>query len=164
MKYLLFAEGFMLRGKFVFKEIAFYCLETNVLKQYIINSPSKVFNTLNKKERQTVNYCENHLHQIKWFTKGKSFHHVKYLINRELQSSDEIYTKGDQMKKFIELQINPRCRVIDFDSTVSNGVWFDKTLNESGQCQLCFHQDVYHCAVNKTYVCLSNMKQLHWDE
>jgi len=154
----------MLKGGFVFKEIAFYCVETNVLKQYIINSPPKLFENLNHRERKTVMYCENNLHKIKWFTRGKSFQHVKYLINRELKSGDEIYTKGDQMKKFIELQLNPKCRVIDFDSTLSSGVWFDKTMNESGFCQLCFHQDTYHCAVNKAYVCLSIMKQLHGNE
>jgi hypothetical protein len=161
MKYLLFAEGFLLRGKFVFKEIAFYCLETNILNQYIISPPSKVFNTLSQKERRTVSYCENHLHRIKWMTKGKSFMYVKYLVNKMLQSQDEIYTKGDQMKRFIELQINPRCRVIDFDSTVSSGVRFDKTLKETGHCQLCFHENTDHCAVNKAHVCLNNMKELY---
>lgn len=161
MKYLLFAEGFMLKGGFIFKEIAFYCVETKILKQYIINSSSKLYNNLSSREKKTVTYCEKNLHQIKWFTKGKSFQYVKYLINRNLNGTDEIFTKGDQMKKYIELQLNPRCRVVDFDATVSSGVWFDKTLQESGRCQLCFHQDIYHCAVNKTFVCLSNMKQLH---
>lgn len=160
MKYLLFAEGFMLKGGFVFKEIAFYCMETNILKQYLINSPSKLFNNLTSRERKTVAYCENHLHRIKWFIKGKSFQYVKHLINRELKIGDEIYTKGDQMKKFIELQINPRCRVIDIDSTVSNGVMFEKNLKEYDiKCLLSFHQDIHHCAVNKTFVCLANMKQ-----
>jgi len=161
MKYLLFAEGFMLKGGFVFKEIAFYSLETNVLKQYIVNSPSKMFSNLSSRERKTVSYCENNLHRIQWFMRGKSFQHVKHMINKELKMGDEIYTKGDQMKKFIELQINPRCRVIDFDSTIVNGETFDKSIQEPCECKLSFHQDIHHCAVKKTFVCLANMKQFY---
>lgn len=158
MKYLLFAEGFMLKGGFVFKEIAFYSMDSNILKQFMVNSPSKLYNNLTIREKKTVSYCENQLHKILWFMRGKSFQHVKHLINKELKVGDEIYTKGDQMKRFIELQINPRCRVIDFDDTVANGEKFDKRT-EPNECQLSFHKDLYHCAVNKLVVCLANMKQ-----
>lgn len=163
MKYLLFAEGFMLRGKFVFKEIAFYCTETGELKQFIITSSRKLLEQLNRRETRTVMYCQNNLHKINWGLRGKNFHFVRHLINRQLTSEDIIYTKGLQMKKFIELQINPRCRVVNVETIINPENWLDKsnTVEEGGihKCVLSFHDNIYHCAVNKAHICFNLMRE-----
>jgi hypothetical protein len=139
MRFVVEVEGYGLSVGFCLKECSILNLETGQIKHFFVK-PSCRFESLSSKDRRIVGYTERSLHKINWEAGCDRFHDVVEWMERNLNKTDEIYTKGGNKKKFIEFRLAKGFKVPSLKQVVANvdNEGFDK-------CPLSFHDTNPQC-------------------
>lgn len=110
MIYIVEFEGFALATQFIFKEVSLINVDTEECTNLFLRSPFPR-KCLSAKDKQNVNFCESHLHKIKWFSGIHKFREFKNLLSK-IGINDRVYTKGVQKVEILQKVLNSNIAVI----------------------------------------------------
>jgi len=151
MKYIIEFEGFQLQSKFIFKEVCVVSIDSDETFTYFLKSPFK-FDKLSNKEKRTVRYCENHLHNIFWKAgSDKCSDFLSFL--KTLRNTDIVYTKGLQKTNILFALLPVGTQVVNFED-IDNSATIESLSKQipTDACKLRFHKYSLNCAVLKAQV------------
>lgn len=159
MKCVIEFEGYNIKSRFVFKEIAIHNLKTRQLHHFFIKPPfSRCL--LSKTDESVVRYCENHLHRIKW-NSGSVHMASVFEFLKKLPSNTILYTKGLEKVRILHklckgFQIK---NLEDYDCPKVDEI---KSAVEN-ECPLGFHlhKNTLSCATKKSELFASFLLYKH---
>jgi hypothetical protein len=149
MIYVVDFEGYFVKNNFVIKELAYFRIEDSKTEQFLFTPPFS-WSHLSFKEKQTVSYCENFLHQIRW-DNGKTPYQNRLEICKGIFKPDDIiYIKGEQKQKYFKNLLPSVQKVYNLESF--NCPKISTYLpQENISCSLSKHKKTLHCALYKVY-------------
>jgi len=108
-QYILDYKGFYLNRELIVKELAYYCLESDVTKVYHFK-PEINFVDLSEKEQNVVRYYEKHVHGIPWNSGYFSPSDISRIV--PTLSNDVVYVNSSKIKYVASFLAN-QCLVLD---------------------------------------------------
>jgi|GEM_PF-4859201 len=99
MLYFIDFNGFYLHGEFIFKELAYYCVDTSETKVFHFSS-NRNFTDLSRKEKNVVQYYESQIHGIPWDVGYSSLSELKNML--PLTKYDVIILNRSNKKRLLQ--------------------------------------------------------------
>jgi hypothetical protein len=154
MIYILDIQVFILNRSILVKELAYYCMETQIRNVYHFTAPI-LFWEPSPKNTNVIRYFESCVHGIPW--------NLGYVSSSELvnvlkfKPKDKIMVNGRWKKDYIMSLVGDTCEVCDMSSLIREQNF---SLNvDTVFCISSFHSSQSRCAVNNVKYFAQCLKQ-----
>lgn len=143
-------EGFRLKNKFLFKELAF-CKVSNLETKLYSFLPPFHWKYLSSAEKKTAHYCETYLHKIKWSQGETSVDDIPNIFKTLISEKDTIYVKGSYKKTLLENYLSASFDIRNLEDLECPRInELVKSEFRPVKCRISKHQHVQdHCALFK---------------
>jgi hypothetical protein len=154
MIYILDIQVFILNRSILVKELAFYCIETQIRNVYHF-MPSISFWEQSPKNRNVIRYFESCVHGIPW---NLGYVSTSELVNvLKFKMGDKIMVNRGWKKDYIASLVGDTCEVCDISSLILE---HKLSLNvDTVFCISSFHSSQFRCAVNNVKYFAQCLKQ-----
>lgn len=143
-------EGFVLKNRFVLKELVVFNADDKWRRQFLIKPPCHA-SKLSLADRNAVKYLQTFRHRIGWNSGFVSLRVVSSYLKR-VTTGHDVFTKGNQKTTLLKgFCSNARSvtNLEDFGCPKVDNIKFN--IADSG-CQLYYHRGNKHCALYKAIV------------